>query len=132
MDKKIALSILLSTLIIAGAFIYTGNRKSAIENSGTNAISAKIENGIQIVDITARGGYSPRIVKAKAGIETTLRVATKETYDCSVSLVIPKLKYEKFLSSNGVEEIKIPAEKATGTINGLCSMGMYSFKIIFE
>jgi hypothetical protein len=44
MDKKIALSILLSTLIIAGAFMYAGNRKSAIENSGTNAYRGKAKN----------------------------------------------------------------------------------------
>jgi Cu+-exporting ATPase len=132
MDKKIGISILIATLIIAGAFVYSGKRSQTGENSGTQTINAVIENGVQIVDITARGGYSPRVVKAKAGVATTLRVTTKETYDCSVSLVIPKLKYEKFLSSNGVEEIKIPAEKATGTINGLCSMGMYSFKIVFE
>jgi Cu+-exporting ATPase len=125
MDKKIGLAILLATVLIGGALIY--------RSGGQPATLATIDaSGRQIIDITARGGYSPRLISAKAGIATTIRVTTKETYDCSASLVIPKLKYEKFLSSSGTEEIVVPAEKATGTLNGLCGMGMYSFKINFE
>lgn len=132
MDKKIGLSIIAATLMIAAALLYTNTQKESVGEQNQEPILATIENGVQIVDITARGGYSPRAVLAKAGLPTTLRVTTAETYDCSLSLVIPKLKYQKFLDSNGTQEILIPAEKAKGTINGLCSMGMYSFKIIFE
>lgn len=130
MDKKIGLAILLATVLIGGALLYRpGNRPAGGQPATLATIDA---SGRQIIDITARGGYSPRLISAKAGIATTIRVTTKETYDCSVSLVIPKLKYQKFLSSSGTEEIIIPADKATGTFNGLCGMGMYSFKIIFE
>lgn len=128
MEKNIGLSILVSTIVIAGALVFVGNR-----NTPTGDTYVAPLNGTrQIVDINARGGYSPRLVQARAGVETLLRITTKDTYDCSVSLVIPKLSYDKFLSPTGTEEIVIPAEKATGTINGLCSMGMYSFKIVFK
>jgi len=132
MNKNISVAIVVGVLIVSGALFYVGGG-SRSPNTEPAPITATIdESGQQIIDITARGGYSPKVVSAKAGIPTTLRVVTKETYDCSVSLVIPKLKYQKFLSSSGVEEIQIPAEKAKGTLNGLCSMGMYSFKIVFQ
>jgi len=103
-----------------------------INSEGLPAPTATIVNGIQIVDITAKGGYSPRVVVAKAGIPTVVRIATRDTFDCSASVVIPKLSYQKFLRSSGTEEIQITAKQATGTLQGLCSMGMYNFKIKFE
>lgn len=132
MDKKIGFSIIVATLMIAAAMLYTKSSRGPANEAKQEPLLATIENGMQVIDIAARGGYSPRLVKARAGVTTTLRMTTSETYDCSLSLVIPKLSYKKFLSSNGVEEIVIPPEKAKGTINGLCSMGMYSFKIVFE
>ncbi len=129
MTKNILFALVIGAVIIAGAALY----KSGTQSPETGGVVATIDaTGKQIVDITARGGYSPRLVRAQAGRETIIRVSTKDTYDCSVSLVIPKLDYEKFLSPVGTEEIAIPAEKANGTINGLCSMGMYSFKIVFQ
>jgi len=96
------------------------------------APTAVIIDGKQIVDVTAKGGYFPRVVVAKAGVPTVLRVNTSGTFDCSASLVIPSLSYQKFLKSSGTEEIEIPAVKASGTLQGLCSMGMYGFQIKFE
>ena len=62
---------------------------------------------------------------------TILRMKTSGTFDCSASLVIPKLSYQKFLQPSGTEEINIPSEQAQGTMQGLCSMGMYNFQIKF-
>lgn len=98
----------------------------------TVAPTATIVDGKQIIDITAKGGYSPRVVNAKAGIPTILRVNTNGTFDCSSSIVIPKLSYQKFLPPSGVEEIAISAEQAQGTLQGLCAMGMYNFQIRFQ
>ncbi|MFA7286217.1 MAG: cupredoxin domain-containing protein [Patescibacteria group bacterium] len=90
-----------------------------------------LEDGSQRITILARGGYSPRQVTAKAGIPTTLRMKTNGTYDCSASLVIPSLGYEATLPSTGEKDIQISASQAKGTLDGLCSMGMYSFRISF-
>lgn len=94
--------------------------------------TATVIDGTQIIDITAKGGYSPRVVTAKAGVPTLLRFATRGTFDCSASVVIPSLSYQKFLPPSGIEEVPIPAEQATGTLRGLCAMGMYNFEIQFQ
>ena len=127
MNKSILVSICLSVLLIAGAFWFTSKPASV-----DNETAVSVVGGKQTIDITAKGGYSPRIVVAKAGMPTVLRVSTRGTFDCSSSLVIPKLSYQKFLSPTGTEEIAISAEEAQGTMQGLCSMGMYNFQIKFQ
>jgi plastocyanin domain-containing protein len=86
--------------------------------------------GKQIVDITARGGYSPRRTTAKAGVPTVLRVSTNGSYDCSVAIRIPKLNIAKNLEPTAKTDIDLGSPNP-GTMRGLCGMGMYSFEINF-
>ena len=131
MDKSIFVSVVVSGLLIGVAFWFVSVSPNTDKDDGT-VPTATITDGKQIIDISAKGGYSPRKVVAKAGIPTILRVSTKGTFDCSASLVIPKLSYQKFLQPSGTEDIAISAEQAQGTMQGLCSMGMYNFQIIFQ
>lgn len=89
-------------------------------------------DGKQIIDLSAKGGYSPRVTIAKAGMETVLRVQTKNTYDCSSAIVIPEINYRSRLTPSGVTEIKIPAQAVGKNIRGFCAMGMYNFNIQFN
>ena len=124
-------SVVVSGLLIGTAFWFVSAKPSTSGTTGT-VPTTSIVDGKQIIDISAKGGYSPRKVTAKAGIPTTLRVSTNGTFDCSASLVIPKLSYQKFLQPSGTEEIAIAPEQAQGTLQGLCAMGMYNFQIIFQ
>lgn len=130
MNKPTLVAFALAAVLIGWAF-WAVSEKTEL-NTATVAPTAVVVDGTQIIDITAKGGYSPREVVAKAGIPTVLRVATKNTFDCSASIVIPKLSYQKFLEPTAVTEINIPAEQAQGTLKGLCSMGMYNFQIKFQ
>src|SRR3989338_5957855 len=127
MNKPVIISIVVSVLLVGGGFLVAARSSVARLGSAT----ATIVDGVQYVDISAKGGYSPRIVTAKAGMPTVLRMKTRGTFDCSASLVIPALSYQKFLQPSGTEEISITAEQAQGTLQGLCSMGMYNFQIQF-
>lgn len=132
MSKQIFISLVICGLLIVGAVWLTSRQSpdTNIPNPGTPA--ASVVDGKQIIDISAKGGYSPRMITAKAGVPTVLRVITRGTFDCSASLVIPKLSYQKFLQPSGTEEINISAEQAQGTVQGLCAMGMYNFRIVFQ
>lgn len=130
MNKSMLVSVVISGLLIGSAFWFASLRPNIGDGRKTSAVS--IVDGKQIIDISAKGGYSPRRVVAKAGIPTILRVSTNGTFDCSASLVIPKLSYQKFLQSSGTEDIIIAPEQAQGTLQGLCSMGMYNFQIKFQ
>ncbi len=131
MNTRLLSALVVSLVLIGWAFWVASPKSGAGADAGA-VVSATVVDGMQFIDISAKGGYSPRVVVAKAGMPTTLRVATNGTFDCSSSLVIPKLSYQKFLPSSGTEDIPISAEQAQGTLQGLCAMGMYSFQVRFE
>jgi hypothetical protein len=85
----------------------------------------------QIIEIKAKGGYTPRKSIAKAGIQTILRFNTNGTFDCSSSVRIPSMNIFKNLPQSGVTDIDLGSQKA-GTLKGSCGMGMYPFEIEFQ
>ena len=125
-------------IIISSAFVLGALMLSSVEKVSTESVPAvpvnnvTVENGKQIVSITAKGGYSPRLSKAKADMPTILKVETTGTFDCSSALNLPSINYRKNLPQSGVTEIELPPQKAGSTFEGLCSMGMYGFNIVFE
>ena len=101
------------------------------EDNSNGAQSARSENGFQVVEILARGGYSPRRIAAAANMPTRLEIRTKGTYDCSSALVIPSLGFEEMLPPTGVTKIDIPAQPKGSLVRGFCAMGMFYFDIRF-
>lgn len=116
-------AIILGTIII---FVSTQSETPTVEGQNVSII-----NGQQIIEITAKGGYSPKKTTAQANLPTILKIKTNGTFDCSSALNIPTLNFSKILPQNGVTEIPIPLNKTTGKFRGLCSMGMYNFEIDF-
>lgn len=113
----------------ASKVTYYGDTKSAIAAPSTNVST---EQGKQIIEITAKGGYSPTKTIAKAGLPTILRVKTNNTFDCSSALRIKSLGYSKNLPASGTTDIEVPAQTAGSTLTALCSMGMYNFSVQFS
>ena len=129
--NKIALSIISIGFIVALIFIFSGSAKTNSTNN-QSAQNIEIKNGVQYITINAKGGYSPRVSTAKAGIPTKLIVKTNGTYDCSASLVIHSLGYQKILPQTGETEIDLGTPKVGEPFQGLCGMGMYSFVVNFN
>lgn len=99
---------------------------------GPLGANVTMENGTQVIAILAKGGYAPRQTNATAGLPTIIRVSTDNSYDCSVSLAIPKLRYQRFLAASETVDIPVAAAEARGKLSGVCGMGMYSFNINFN
>ena len=118
--------------VIAFFILVPPSGSSQTSNTQTLESNSKMEGDKQIIEITAKGGYFPRTVNAKANTETLLKVTTPGTYDCSLALYIPDLEYSKTLPSKGVTEIKIPKQPKGKIMKGMCSMGMYRFNINFN
>lgn len=140
MNKKSYL-IILGTIIVVILIIIFSNQSSKDikygENKNSNtqeAISPNVttENGKQIIEINVKGGYTPRATVAKANTPTIIRVKTNNAFDCSSSLRIPSINYFKNLPPTAVTDIELPNETAGSTLQGVCSMGMYSFSIQFK
>lgn len=128
--KETIVSIIIAVLLIGGAlFFLRGDNYRAKNTVPVNNVS--MVDGKQIIEIDVKGGYSPRVSFAKAGIPTILRFNTKGTFDCSSSVRIPSINISQILPQSGSTDIDIGTQKI-GTFNGTCGMGMYPFEVEFQ
>ncbi len=130
MDMKnlpLAASILIAAIVIGGAVVFSQKPS----DSGQIVQNVSMEGEKQVIEIDAKGGYSPKLTTAKAGVPTMLRLKTNGTYDCSSAVTIPSLGFRKNLDATGVTEVEVPANAAQGTLEGVCAMGMYNFSVKF-
>ncbi|MEK7628984.1 MAG: cupredoxin domain-containing protein [Patescibacteria group bacterium] len=130
--KLTIISIIISAGVVFAAIFFANNRNSlGLPDSEPVAVS-QVVDGKQVIEIKAKGGYTPREILAKADMPTVIKVKTQGTFDCSSALVIPSLNYRSNLSPSGVTEIEVPPQKIGAVINGTCAMGMYGFSIKFN
>jgi plastocyanin domain-containing protein len=128
MSKALIISIVLSLSIIIFAVWIVSKRDVFTDDSISNVT---IDDGVQIVTIDARGGYSPKKSTARAGIPTIVRFTTNGTFDCSAAVSIPSIGEYMLLPLSGVTDVSL-GTSTKGVLDGTCSMGMYSFSIKFE
>lgn len=127
--KATIISVIVAVILIGGAFVLV--RGGGAVGQPVNANNVSIVDGKQIIEISAKGGYQPRVSIAKAGIPTIIRFNTKGTFDCSSSVRIPSLDISKSLPQSGITDIDIGSGEL-GTLKGSCGMGMYPFEVEFQ
>jgi plastocyanin domain-containing protein len=125
-------SIAIVVILIGGAVMFSGKKNQPIEQIQPTVTEGGMSIDSQVVEISAKGGYTPRMISAQAGVPTTIKVTTKGTFDCSSALTIPSIGYRANLPSSGVTDIEIPPQQVGSTLKGICQMGMYSFAINFN
>jgi plastocyanin domain-containing protein len=136
--KSTVLSIIIAIGILGGAVYLTNNMSSFSSNTGTQATireenihNVSIVDGKQIIEVNVKGGYSPKLSAAKAGIPTILRFKTNGTFDCSSSVRISSMNISKTLPNTGITDIDLGNQKL-GALQGTCGMGMYTFTVNFQ
>ncbi len=131
---KVIIGALIAIILSVGGMVFllqrggVGNGPTPTQDISSNVSTL---NEAQVVEITAKGGYAPRVTTARANIPTTINVLTNGTYDCSIALVVPSLGIRKTLPASGVTPIDVPPQAPGTTLKGLCSMGMYHFSVTF-
>lgn len=133
MNKTVSIIITLA-LVVGLGIVFFGGSKPKDNTVATNqpVQNVEVKDGVQYITINAKAGYSPRLTEAKAGIPTKLIVKTNGTYDCSSSLAIRSIGYQKILPQTGEEIIDIGTPKAGEPLQGVCGMGMYNFEVQFQ
>lgn len=132
MNKTASIIITLALVVGLGIIFLEGSKNAGPTASTGTAQNVEVRDGVQYVTIDAKAGYSPKVSTAKAGIPTKLVVKTNGTYDCSSSLVIRSIGYQKILPQTGEETIDIGTPVAGQPLQGVCGMGMYNFLINFS
>ncbi len=101
--------------------------------SSTNgSANVSVVDGKQVIQITAKGGYAPRLTAAKANMPTVINVQTSGTYDCSSVLTVPAVGFRRSLPASGITSIQIPPQSPGAIVKGVCAMGMYNFTVSFN
>jgi heme/copper-type cytochrome/quinol oxidase subunit 2 len=129
-------AIIIAAAVIGGALILSGgpskpgsSQAQAGQADAVQSGAVTQEGGVQIITVTASGGYFPRAIAAKAGVPTKLRIVSQDSYGCESSFFIPSLNIGKRLPPNGTTEIDLGTLASGQSILGTCSMGMYTFTI---
>lgn len=112
--------------LIAYAAIGDGAASGSVPAAGSNVV---MESGTQVISIRAKGGYSPLVTTAKAGVPTIIRFETSGTFDCSSAVRIPSLGINLNLPPAGRTDVPV-GELAVGKLVGTCGMGMYRFEVV--
>ena len=133
MNKTASMILTLALVVGLGIVFLDGSKSNSNPTASTVAAeNVEVRDGVQYITIDAKAGYSPKISTAKAGIPTKLIVKTNGTYDCSASLAIRSIGYQKILPQTGEETIDIGTPKAGEPLQGVCGMGMYNFLVNFS
>lgn len=128
----IVISVIITISLIGAAILLSRESANSPNNTAADAGNLSLIDGQQIITINAKGGYSPKFTAAKAGVPTTLKINTQNTFDCSSALTIPSLGYQNYLPPSGETLINLPPQQAGTSLRGLCSMGMYNFTVNFN
>ncbi len=127
--KETIAAMILALGLVGGALVLAD--KDSQTKDDVPIENAIVTDGVQIVDITAKGGYTPRKSIAKAGIPTIVRFTTSGTFDCSAAVRIPSEDVNMTLPPSGTTDVDIGIPKP-GVLSGSCGMGMYPFEIEFQ
>lgn len=110
-------------------------RYSIFDNNFTEIIYSSnvkfTEDGVQVIEITAKNGFKPDYVVAKAGVQTILRFNTYGTIDCSNVVNIPSLGIKEQLPINGHKDIDIGSMNYGREIIASCNVGYYKLRMKF-
>lgn len=123
-------TVLCATLAVVAFFTLRADPKNAITPEVAQR-NVYVEDGVQVVEVFVRGGYSPELSVASSGVPTILRMKTEGSFDCSTSIVIPEINERRTLPFTGVTDIDL-GTRGEGVLSGACSMDMYRFSVEFR
>lgn len=96
--------------------------------SKTKAQTAQISEGIQTVDITVDGGYSPDQIVVQAGQPVRLNFLRKDPSSCLEQIILPDFNKAVDLPLNKTAAIEVVPPKA-GSYTFHCGMNMFHGKL---
>jgi len=98
--------------------------------AGRSSATAVADGGLQRVRVEVKGGYTPSVVRVRAGVPVRLEFHRNETNTCTEEVVLPDFGIRTFLPARRTTPVSFtPAE---GTYEFTCGMGMVRGKIVAE
>ncbi|MFE0630438.1 heavy metal translocating P-type ATPase [Streptomyces sp. NPDC058864] len=111
-----------AVLITALGWFFFGPRR---------ARSARLEDGVQRVEVTVRGGYSPNVIRVRQGIPVEVVFDRQEAGECTSRVVFPELKVGAGLPAHTRTTVRLSPDRA-GSYGFDCGMHMIHGTLLVE
>jgi plastocyanin domain-containing protein len=118
----------LATIAWVNWYFFVAGRAPVAATIGAGIASGA---GAQEQVITVDGGYSPAVVKVKAGRPVRLVFDRKDSGSCSEEIVFPDFNVRKFLPTGQKTVIEVTPPKA-GRYEFTCGMSMLRGALVAE
>jgi P-type Cu+ transporter len=115
MDLAQLLVVLVGAALIAGLARYFFGPKTVTQ--------ARLNNGVQEVEITVKGGYSPDVIRLTQGVPARVVFDRQEAGDCTSTVVFPDLQLSRHLPAHGRAVVEFTPTEA-GRFGFGCAMNM--------
>ncbi|WP_282696573.1 heavy metal translocating P-type ATPase [Streptomyces sp. CC208A] len=114
-------------VVAAGLIALLGRYFFGPRKAGT----ARLEGGVQRVDVTVRGGYSPSLIKVREGTPVELVFDRQEAGECTSRVVFPDLRVGAGLPAHTRTTVRLDPGRP-GTFGFACGMNMIHGTLVVE
>ncbi|MFI7061732.1 heavy metal translocating P-type ATPase [Kribbella sp. NPDC050124] len=109
-------------LIAALAWFFFGPRRTS---------SARMDAGVQRVEVTVRGGYRPDVIRLRQGVPVEMVFDRQESGECTSRVVFPELQVGAALPAYERTAVRL-TPRAAGTFGFACGMNMIHGRLIVD
>jgi Cu+-exporting ATPase len=120
----------LDIVVLAGAALLSGGLWRFFFGP-RQAQLAEVRGGVQEVHVTVKGGYSPDLVRVRAGEPLRLVFDRQETGDCTARVVFPDFGINRALPAFAVTTVEFTPDKP-GEFGFACGMNMVHGTLLVE
>jgi Cu+-exporting ATPase len=92
---------------------------------------AELRGGVQEVDVTVRGGYSPALIRVRQGVPLRLVFDRQEGGECTSEVVFPDFRVRRALPAFARTTVELVPERS-GEFGFACGMNMVHGRLIVE
>ncbi|MFP3989119.1 heavy metal translocating P-type ATPase [Streptomyces sp. E11-3] len=95
------------------------------------ARTARLEGGVQRVEVSVRGGYSPDVIRVRQGVPVELVFDRQESGECTNRVVFPDLRVSAGLPAYQRTTVRLRPERA-GSYGFACGMNMIHGTLVVD
>jgi Cu+-exporting ATPase len=92
---------------------------------------AEVRDGVQEVDVTVKGGYSPSVIKVREGVPLRLTFDRQESGECTSEVVFPDFRIRRTLPAYARTTVDLLPERS-GEFLFACGMNMVHGTLLVE
>jgi P-type Cu+ transporter len=90
---------------------------------------AAVSDGVQRIEVTVRGGYSPSVIEVRRGVPVEIDFDRQEAGDCSSRVVFPDLQLSVALPAHQRTTVRFTPQQE-GSFGFACGMNMISGTLV--